>query len=312
MRDIVTITMNPAIDVSTSVGQVEPVRKLRCTAARRDPGGGGVNVARVVGRLGGEVLAIYPAGGVIGRLLTELIAAEQAPSLPVAIAGETREDFTVIETTTGREYRFILPGPRLSAAEWRACLEAAFASGPAPRFLVASGSLPPGVPDDFQARLAAAARAAGTRMVLDSSGPALKAALAAGVYLVKPNLREMQELTGETLADDPGRLAAARRIIAAGGAEMVALTLGDAGALLVAADRAWRAPALAIRPVSSVGAGDSFLGAMVWALADGRAPEEALRYGMAAGSAALLRPGTELCRPADVRRLLPLVQIEAL
>lgn len=309
MPDIVTITMNPAIDVSTSVEQVEPVRKLRCGPARRDPGGGGINVARVVQRLGGDVLAIYPAGGPIGTLLAQRLAAEHLPSLAIEIAGDTREDFTVVETATGAEFRFVLPGPRLGSAEWRACLEAVTRADA--RFVVASGSLPEGAPRDFHAQLAERTRKAGRRFVLDCSGPALEAALEAGVWLVKPNLRELQELTGQALDDEPARLAAARAIIGRGGAEIVALTMGERGALLVTADRAWRTPALPIRRVSSVGAGDSFVGGMVWALASGLDLQDALRHGLAAGSAALLSSGTELCRPAEVRRLLPRVEIEA-
>lgn len=309
MRNIITVTINPAIDVSTSVERLEPSTKLRCGPARRDAGGGGINVARVIRRLGGEVQAIFPAGGLPGEMLVRLLEAEAVPTLASPIAGETREDFTVLERSTGREYRFVLEGPELSWTEWSACLDSAIEPGDGLAIIVASGSLPPGVPADFHARLASNARTAGDRMVLDASGPALAAALKAGVYLIKPNLRELKDLTGMPLDDDGERLAAARQIIARGGAELVALTLGEAGALLVAADLAWRAPALPIRPVSTVGAGDSFLAGMVHALAAGKPLEDAFRLGMAAGSAALLSPGTGLCEAAEVERLLPMVAV---
>lgn len=309
MPTIVTVTINPAIDVSASLERLEPLVKLRCGPGRRDAGGGGVNVARVARRLGGDVLAIFPAGGLPGEELVRLLAAEAIPTIAVPIAGETREDFTVLERSTGREYRFVLEGPHLSWTEWRACLDAAIEPGDGPALIVASGSLPPGVPEDFHARLANNARAAGDRIVLDASGPALAGALKEGVYLIKPNLRELKDLTGRPLDSERERLAAAREIIDQGGAELVALTLGEEGALLVAADRAWRAPALPIRPVSTVGAGDSFLGGMVHALAAGQPVEDAFRLGMAAGSAALLSPGTTLCDTADVQRLLPMVEI---
>ncbi|MDO8295872.1 MAG: 1-phosphofructokinase family hexose kinase [Caulobacter sp.] len=311
MQTIVTVTINPAIDVSTAVERIEPSVKLRCGPARRDAGGGGVNVARVVHRLGGAALAVLPVGGLTGRLLVQLLEAEGVPMIAVPIAGETREDFTAVERSTGREYRFVLEGPHLSWTEWQACLDAAVQPGDGPAIIVASGSLPPGAPADFHLRLAANARAAGDRAILDVSGPALAAALRQGVYLIKPNLRELQDLTGAALDDDPARLAAARALIADGGAQVVALTMGDQGALLVTADQAWRAPALPITPVSSVGAGDSFLGGMVHALAAGQGLEDAFRLGLACGSAALLSPGTGLCEPDTVRRLLPQVRIES-
>ena len=315
MSDIVTLTINPAVDVSTSVEQLVPIHKLRCTSARRDPGGGGINVARVVRRFGAEVTAVYAMGGTLGQLLRHLLDQERLQGLPVSISEETRENFTILEDASGRQYRFVLPGPRLSEREWQAFLDT-FASQVShelrTRFVVASGSLPPGVPSDFYGRIARTAKQAGAKMIVDSSGPALHAALAAGVYVVKPSLRELRELTAAPLESEYDQLAACRILIASGRAEMVALTLGDRGALLVDRDRAFRARAVPIKPVSVVGAGDSFLGAMIWSLAAGRSIEDAFRYGMAAGSAALLRPGTGLCRREEVDRLVGQVEVQAI
>ena len=309
MSDIVTVTMNPAIDVATSVDRVEPTRKLRCKAVQRDPGGGGINVARVVRRLGGDVVAIYPEGGSIGRLLTRLVDAQGITSLAITVAEETREDFTAFDESIGDQYRFVLPGPHLSEPEWRRCLAALAALRHKPRFVVASGSLPPGVPDDFYAQLARCAGALGAKTLLDSSGAALQEALKDGVFLIKPNLGELRALTNAPLEDERTRIEACRRIVAAGAAEIVALSLGHEGALMVTQDGAWRAPALPVQIVSAVGAGDSFLGAMVWALASGQSLVEGFRWGVAAGSAALLTPGTELSHADDIRRLLPDVTV---
>jgi 6-phosphofructokinase 2 len=169
--------------------------------------------------------------------------------------------------------------------------------------VVASGSLPPGVPADFYARVARLCRDRGARLVLDASGPALAAALACGVYLVKPNLRELSELLGETL-DDPGAWqAAAKRLVDDGSAEVVALSLGHRGALLTTADGAWQADALPVQVASAVGAGDSFVGGMVSALQGGEGLQTAFGWAMAAASATLLTSGTALCRAEDVRRL---------
>ena len=303
MQPVVTLTMNPAIDVSTSVDRITPVHKLRCAAAQRDPGGGGINVARVVLKLGGEVTAIYPVGGATGELLRRIVEQDGIHGLLFEVRDETRLSFTVLENETGDEYRFVLPGPALSEPEWQQGIREIERLAEPPGILVMSGSLPPGVPDDFYARVARIAKDRGTRLVLDSSGPALSAALQAGMYLIKPNLRELRELTGQTLEDETSWLAACRALLDAGQAEVVALTLGNQGALLATRDAAVRAPALPIEPVSTVGAGDSFLGAMVWALAGGHDLEDAFRYGVAAGSAALITPGTELCRREDVERM---------
>jgi len=303
MTAVVTITPNPAIDVSTSTKRVEPDRKLRCSAQRRDPGGGGINVARVVKRLGGDVLAIYPTGGLTGQLLRMLMDREAVPSATVDTAEETREDFTVTDDGIARQYRFVLPGPRLQRHEWESCLSALRAVKPTPQFVVASGSLPANVPDDFYARVAIIAKDLGAKMVLDASGTALREALKGDVFLIKPNLRELCELANTDLADERAWINAAKAEIASGRVQTVALSLGHLGALLVTPDMILRAHVGPIKPVSTVGAGDSFLGGMVYALAAGRSMADAFRLGVAAGSAAVLSFGTSLCDPQLVTRL---------
>jgi 6-phosphofructokinase 2 len=307
---ILTVTPNPAIDVSTSAARVEPVRKLRCSAGSRDPGGGGVNVARVVSRLGASALALYPSGGLAGQELQALVRDEGVESLVVPIRGETRENFTVFEETTGEDYRFVFPGPRLGEREWLACLKALAAVERKVDFICASGSLPPGAPPDFYARVAEIAEMRGARFVLDTSGAPLRAALRERVHLVKPNLGELRELVGGALDEERSLIAACRELMAGGRTEAVALTLGSDGAMLVTAEEAWRARPAPVRAASTVGAGDSFLGAMVWAMASGLDRVEAFRHGAAAGAAAVLVHGTELCKAADVRRLLPGVVVE--
>lgn len=301
--DILTLTMNPALDVSTSTDRVTDTHKLRCAAAQYHPGGGGINVARVLQRLGSNCLALYPAGGMNGQRLSQLLDQEQVRSQCLAIAGETRESFHVHETASGRDFRFVLPGPTLNPTEWQACLDVVSALTEPLPWLVASGSLPPGVPADFYAQLTQLARKRGSRVVLDSSGAALAAALAEGVYLIKPSLRELRELTGLPLETDTQRLAAARTIISAGQAQIVALSLGEDGALLVTADQALRASAVPVSVASTIGAGDSFVGGLVWALNRQTDLAPAFRYAMGSAAAALLSAGTALCQPADVERL---------
>jgi 6-phosphofructokinase 2 len=310
--DIVTLTINPAIDIFVNVARVEPTAKLRASAPKRDPGGGGINVARVAHRLGASVAAIYPTGGALGKLLQRLVEREGIDSIVTPSHVETRENFTAYDESTGEQYRFVLPGSALHRPEWEAMLDKLAGLSEKPRYVVASGSVPPGVPDDIYAKVARIARELGAAVVIDSSGASLRAALAEGVTLVKPNLNEFNDFAGAKLDDDDTRIAACRKLIDSGATEMVALTLGEDGALLVTKRQVLRAKPMHIEVVSAVGAGDSFVGGLVASLAKGRSLEEAFRVAVAAASAAVMSPGTELCRESEVERLLPRVQIAAL
>lgn len=312
IHNVATLTMNPALDFSAEVEKIEPIHKLRCTAVRRDPGGGGINVARVIRRLGGEVSAVFPVGGVTGSLLESLLRIEGVHGVPIAIKGETREDFTVLEHRSGHQYRFVTPGPEFSTGEADRCAQAFDLADRHPEIVVASGSLPPGVPPEFFAAVATAAKAKGAKTIVDTSGPALRAALRAGVWLAKPNLRELTELAGAHLSDEVAWLAAARKLVTDGSAEIVALSLAEKGARLITRDEAWAAHAPPITPLSTVGAGDSFVGALTWVLSRHEPLTRALRYAVAAGTAALLSHGTELCHAEAVERLLPQVVVEKL
>lgn len=312
MPDIVTLTINPSIDIFVNVDHVEPTSKLRCSAPKRDPGGGGINVARVARRLGADVTAIYPIGGALGKLLQRLLEREGVNSLVTPSHVETRENFTAYEEDSGEQFRFVLPGSRLHEAEWRGCIDKLASVTPNPKFVVASGSEPPGVPEDFFARVARQGKAMGAKTLVDTSRGALAAALNEGVTIIKPNLAELSEFVGATLENDADRIAACRKLSANGHAEIVALTLGDQGALLVTADHAWRAQPMKLEAVSTVGAGDSFVGGLVATLAKGKPLKEAFRVAMAAGAAAVMSPGTELSHAADVDRLIAQVEISEL
>jgi 6-phosphofructokinase 2 len=302
MAAIVTLTMNPALDIATSTERIEPVHKLRCTAPRYDAGGGGINVARAVHALGGEALAIFPAGGAAGETIRRLLDAESVSYEAVAIAGFTRESLAVEEQASGKQYRFILPGPEIGAADQERCLDRLSAAARHAAYIVASGSLPPGVPDDFYARVAALAKRHGKPLVLDTSGAALEQA-GRGLYLLKPSLRELEQLTGHQIRSERAEEAAAREVIAQGRAEIVVLSLGARGALLVARDEVARLAAIPVAARGTVGAGDSMLAGILLALVRRLPLREAVRFGMAAGAAALLGSGTQLCQIADVERL---------
>ncbi len=303
MPSIVTLTLNPAIDASTAVAHVISERKLRCLPLRYEPGGGGINVSRVLRRLGDDAPAIYTAGGPAGELLGRLLDAEFVPRCPVPIEGWTRENLNVTEEASGRQYRFCTPGPALSEGDVERCLAALQSVRPAPSFVVSSGSLPPGVAPSFYARLARLCRAFGARCVLDASGEALRLAAEEGVYLLKPSLREFQELMQSPGADETRILDLARRLVAARACELLVLSLGSGGALWVTSSGSERVMAPAVPVSSGVGAGDSMVAGILHALVRGKPPAEAVRYGVAAASASVMNPGTALCRKEDVERL---------
>ncbi|MEP6866926.1 MAG: 1-phosphofructokinase family hexose kinase [Novosphingobium sp.] len=302
MKTIATLTMNPTIDVAYEVGHVIHTQKMRTQKEHYDPGGGGINVSRVFARLGGNARCCYLSGGATGVALDGLLDLHQLVRVRIPIKGQTRVSTSVLEAESGKEYRFVPPGPTVTAEEWRACLEQIEIIEC--DYLVASGSLPKGVPDDFYSRVSAIVRSRGIKMVLDTSGPALRKGLAGGgILLVKPSLGELQELVGQTLDSVEAIAEAASGIVRQGRAEYVAVTLGHNGALLAHKGGTLRLPAVAIEVKSAVGAGDSFLAAMVFALASGWETMEAFRFGLAAGAAAVLTPGTGLSRPADIQRL---------
>lgn len=305
---IVTVTLNPAVDVSTSVDHVVAERKLRCGAPVPEPGGGGINVARVVRELGVDATALWTRGGTTGTRLEALLDALELDHRPLPIAQETREHLIVFERSTGRQFRFGMPGPELDADELRACVEAVTALDPTPAYLVLSGSLPDAVPDDVYARLIRAAPA-GCRVVLDTSNAALTEGVKAGPYLVKPNRRELGALTGAPVEDDDDVRAAARTLIEEHGVHVVITSLGAGGVIASSADGDWLAHAPPVRVRSAVGAGDSMVAALVVALARGDALDETVRWGVATGTAAVLTEGTQLCRLADVERLYPKVVV---
>ncbi len=300
---ILTLTVNPAVDIACQAEAVRAVRKVRTRDERWDPGGGGVNVSRVVRELGGETLALVLAGGLPGAELVRLLEAEGVPTRAIPIAGRTRISMTVHDLSARREYRFVPEGPEIAEAEWRAALAALDAE--AGGWVVASGSLARGMPEDFYVRAAAIAARRGQRFVLDTSGAALRAALGTGLALIKPSRGEFESLVGRPLPTPKAQAEAALALVRDGAAERIVVSLGHQGALLAergAAEAVWlQAPDVEAK--GAVGAGDSMLAAMVLSLARGEAGREAFAWGMAAGAAAVTQAGTARPRRADVEAL---------
>ncbi len=301
MKAIVTLTLNPAVDASSSTERVHPIRKIRTTSERFDPGGGGINAARVVTELGGRAFAVYLAGGVSGNVLDDLVRTAGLRFHRIQLAEPTRVSHVVYEANSGKEFRFTPEGPEVREREWRAALE--FLDLLDFDYLLASGSLPRGVPASFYTRVAEVAASKGARFVADTSGEALKRVLEHGAHLVKPSVGELEAVLGRELRERKALAKAAHEIVAAGRVRLLAVTLGKDGALLTheGGQHYLESPDVPVK--SAVGAGDAFLAAMTLALARGETPERAFAFGVAAGAATATTPGTELCHRADVERL---------
>jgi 6-phosphofructokinase 2 len=296
---LITLTLNPALDLAADAEAVVPTHKIRMHHEHADPGGGGINVARVVHELGGDVLAVHAAGGASGRVLEEMLDEAGVKQRSVPIEGRTRVSLNVQDLGSGLEYRFVPEGPTLAESEWRAIL--AVLEEVEGDWLIASGSLPNGVPEDAYAQVARIAARRGLRFVLDTSGPALRAALdQGGLELVKPSLGELEHLLDRDLTDPAEQDAHAVDLVRRGSAKLVAVTLGSEGALLATPDGVVRMPGINVAVHSTVGAGDAFVAGMTLALARGATPSEALAWGSAAGATAAACAGTARLRRADV------------
>ncbi len=303
MKTIVTVALNPAIDKSASVENVVAERKLACTAPRFEPGGGGVNVSRAIKKLEGESTVVYAAGGLTGQRLQKLLSKEQLDHRPIAIKEAVRENLVILEESTGQQYRFGMPGPELKKQEWEAFLEQLAEIEPSPDWMVLSGSLPAKVPADFFAMAAKIGKEKGAKIIVDTSGEPLDKVLQEGVYLIKPNIGEFKDLIGAKDPEEADIKKEAQKMIRSGQCQVLVISLGSAGALVISKEWTEHITSPTVPIVSKVGAGDSMVAGIVYSLAQGKTLKEAALYGIAAGSAAVMTPGSELCRKEDTERL---------
>jgi 6-phosphofructokinase 2 len=301
MKSIYTLTLSPTIDTSTTVDHVIAEHKLRCATPKHEPGGGGINVSRAIKKLGGESVALYPKGGATGELLHQLLDLEGISQHTVESKSWNRENFIVVENTSNRQFRFGMPGPELQVSEWEKFLKNI--AGYNLDYMVVSGSTPPGVPDEFYSRLAQIIKKKGAKLVLDTSGDALKEAADEGIFLLKPNLKELSDLVGHELNDIRQQEEAAMNVVKTMKIELLAVSLGPAGAMLASKEGIVHVAAPPVHKKSTVGAGDSMVAGMVLSLSRDKSLGESLKYGIACGSAATMNPGTGLCKLEDVENL---------
>ena len=300
---IVTITINPAVDKSTTLEKLIPEKKMRCSDLLIEAGGGGINVSKAIKKLGGESLALLPSGGVNGKLLEQILQNEAIPFKAIPVESETRESFSATELSTNAQYRFVMPGGKLNSKEIESWFSAISTLNPTPSIIVASGSLPPGVPEDFFARLAVISKQQGIKLIVDTSGKPLHLAAQEGVYLLKPNLSELCSLVNKDYLQMNEVDEAAKQVIRNGHCEVIVVSMGPAGAMLVTKDIHEKIPAPTVKKLSTVGAGDSMVGGMAFMLEQQKPLLEMVRFGVACGTAATMNAGTQLFKKEDVLQL---------
>jgi 6-phosphofructokinase 2 len=302
MPSIVTVTFSPSIDKSFTTPEMVPDKKLRCSVPHLDPGGGGINVARAIKILGGTATAVFPSGGYTGKQFNRLLEDEEVPMVIIESTNETRENIVVVDQSKNLQYRFGMPGTELNEGEWKEFLRV-IESMEDIDYLVCSGSLPPGVPEDIYAQLAVIAKRKGAKCVVDTSGRPLHLAMEVGVYLIKPNIGELSAFAGKDFLSIDDARAIAMEIVATGKCEVVVVSMGPAGAMLVTKDVIDIYTSPKVEKKSTVGAGDSMVAGIIYSLSRHNELTDALRYGVACGTAATMNPGTELCRKEDVDAL---------
>ncbi|EOV9015538.1 6-phosphofructokinase II [Cronobacter muytjensii] len=303
MVRIYTLTLAPSLDSATLTPQIYPEGKLRCSAPVFEPGGGGINVARAIVHLGGSATALFPAGGATGEHLVALLNDEQVAADAVSARDWTRQNLHVHVESSGEQYRFVMPGATITDDEFRQLEEKVLAIE-AGAILVISGSLPPGVSVEKLQQLIKAARQQGIRLIIDSSGDALAAALEVGdIELVKPNQKELAALVKRSLSAPDDVRQAAMELVQQGKARRVVVSLGPQGALGVDGSDCVQVVPPPMKSQSTVGAGDSMVGAMTLRLAQDAPLLDMVRYGVAAGSAATINQGTRLCSQENTERI---------
>jgi 6-phosphofructokinase 2 len=303
IKNILTITLNPTVDKSCAVDNIKPEKKLRCTAPKYEPGGGGINVSRGLSRLGIKSTALFLSGGRTGELLEQLLDDEGVVTSTISVASETRENFIVVDKSHNEQYRFGMPGDAISTEEIAALSQKIDSLSPFPEIVIISGSLPDGIDAAYMASLVKEIKAKGAKVIADTSGEALAKVLKEGVYLLKPNLGELSLLTGREDLDNESADEAAKQLIDEGKAEVVVVSLGPQGAYLVSKGECIHVPAPSVRKLSTVGAGDSMVAGMVAILANDGSHLDMARMGVACGSAATMSTGTGLFTKENAERL---------
>ena len=299
IQKIITLTLNPSLDKGTTVKEIVPEKKLQCSEPILDAGGGGINVSRALHYMGYGSTAVYMHGGYTGDKLNVLMKETGIECMAFDIAGDTRENLIVVDATANKQYRFGMQGVVLSEEEWQKPL-AFLERNIGYEYVVASGSLPPGVPLDYFGRVAAIVQKKGARLIIDTSGEALQHAVKEGVFMIKPNLAELSFLNGKQELQEEDILLAARKIIMDAGCAVIVVSMGAEGALLITKEETIKISSPIVKIKSTVGAGDSMVAGLVLGIKRKYDWKDTLKLGVACGTAATMNVGTALCKKKDV------------
>lgn len=313
MPEILTITLKPAVDYATFTEHVEAGPKLYCGKPRIDPGGGGVNVARAIMRLGGNAKALVVVGGPMGDRLLTLLAAEKVPTVECRVAGETGYSLAITDAESGEQFRFTLPGEPVSETEAQMILDQISQTVPRGGFVVLSGGVADGLPDNFPQVVQAAVSRCDGRLVVDTSKAPLLHLIsspAAPLDVLRLDRSEIEKAVGLQMRSIVDNLAYSAQLVARGVARIAVTGHGSQGSVMVAGDQKFfcHAPQVPLR--SKIGAGDALVGAFTLSLSRGDMPEQALKWGVAAAAATVSTEGTALFELADTEALLPQCRLE--
>ena len=300
-RLILTITLNPAIDKSTVTDLIQPEVKQRCSDVMNEPGGGGINVSKALKKLKAESIALFPAGGHNGEKLKSLLKAEEIPFHSIDSSVETRENWVVLESETNHQFRFTFPGKSIEESVFKNLIDDIRSFSPT--YVVASGSLPPGLPAHFYGLIVKTANSVGAKCIVDTSGPALQALKGKHAFLIKPNIGELCKMLNVDILQNNEVHDAAQQAVRDGFAELIAVSMGPEGAWLVTADEKHFAAAPAVKKKSTVGAGDSMVAGITYMLQEQQPLQQVINFGVACGSAATMNEGTQLFKIEDVHKL---------
>lgn len=304
---IITVTLNPAIDKSTTTGLIEPETKQRCTNVLNEPGGGGINVSKALKKLKASSIALFPAGGHNGEMLKGLLTAEGLAFHSINSVVETRENWVVLESETNNQFRFTFPGKSIGEQVIKDLIDDILSF--APEYVVSSGSLPPGLPDYFYGLIVKTANAVGAKCIVDTSGPALQALKGKHAYLIKPNIGELGKMLNVNHLAKNEVPDAAQQAVRDGFAQLVAVSMGPDGAWLVTGEKRYFAAAPPVKKRSTVGAGDSMVAGITYMLQQKQPLQQVINFGVACGSAATMNDGTQLFKLEDVHELYNVINI---
>ncbi|HEY79418.1 MAG TPA: 1-phosphofructokinase [Dehalococcoidia bacterium] len=305
---IATVTLNPSLDRTITVNGLVIDETNRWISTRLYAGGKGIDVSRAIHEMGGKTVAYGFVGGVAGRTVEILLDEEGVPFSFTPIEQETRTNYIISDTSTGRQTRIDAPGPRISKREFERFHSKMRRISPRPELMVVGGSIPPGLSGETYYDIISEAKDFGIRCMLDSEGKWLEAGIKAGPFLVKSNVHETEMLVDREIPDEAAIVEVARSLVG-GGTDIAVITQGKDGIIAATGDEVIKAVPPEVKVKSTVGAGDCLIAGMAIKMARGKQLLEACRLATAMGTACVLTPGTELCHRADVERLLPQIMV---